>query len=66
MYLLKMNTDGEIVGGEWLYDSNDKRPDFLWFTKGKPALTVFTSFGLSFANVTVLLQKATACLESRY
>ncbi|KAG1698001.1 hypothetical protein DVH05_015485 [Phytophthora capsici] len=60
-YLLELNDDEEIIGGEWLYDSNDYHPDFLWLLEAKPAPDTATSFGLSYTNVTMLLEKATEC-----
>ncbi|OWY99932.1 Transglutaminase elicitor, partial [Phytophthora megakarya] len=29
-YLLELDDAEEIIGGEWLYDSNTNHPDFLW------------------------------------
>ncbi|ETK71792.1 hypothetical protein F441_21512 [Phytophthora nicotianae CJ01A1] len=63
-YLLELGEDEEIIGGEWLNESNDDHPDFLWFPKGKPAADSVTSIGLSYANVTVLLEKAAVCSDS--
>ncbi|OWZ19780.1 hypothetical protein PHMEG_0005921 [Phytophthora megakarya] len=63
-YLLELDEYEEIIGGEWLYDSNDNHPDFLWLAKEKPAPNVVTSIGLSYANVTMLLEKAVECTGS--
>ncbi|POM74987.1 Transglutaminase elicitor-like protein [Phytophthora palmivora] len=63
-YLLELNYDEEIVGGEWLYESNDIHPDFLWLPTSMPASDVVTSIGLSYANVTMLLEMAVQCFES--
>ncbi|KAL4094907.1 hypothetical protein PRIC1_010558 [Phytophthora ramorum] len=63
-YLLELDDDEDIIGGEWLYESNDIHPDFLWIPKGKPAADVVTKIGLSYANVTMLLEKAVECSES--
>ncbi|OWZ04518.1 hypothetical protein PHMEG_00023564 [Phytophthora megakarya] len=62
-YLLELNEYEEIIGGEWLYESNDKHPDFLWLAKSKPALDFVTSIGLSYANVSMLLEKAVECSD---
>jgi len=29
-YILELNKDGEITGGEWIGDSREAHPDFLW------------------------------------
>ncbi|KAE8878334.1 hypothetical protein PF005_g13879 [Phytophthora fragariae] len=63
-YLLELDDAGVIIGGEWVYGSDDDHPDFLWLPKGKPAATAVTSTGLSYADVSMLLQKSVACAES--
>ncbi|KAG1697996.1 hypothetical protein DVH05_015480 [Phytophthora capsici] len=60
-YLLELDAAGEIIGGEWVYDSDDDHPDFLWLPKAKPAANTVTSIGLSYADVSMLLQKSVAC-----
>ncbi|EGZ11261.1 hypothetical protein PHYSODRAFT_261536 [Phytophthora sojae] len=60
-YILEMDDDGNIIGGEWVYDSDDDHPDFIWFPKAKPAADTVTSIGLSYADVSLLLQKSVAC-----
>ncbi|KAF1785700.1 Transglutaminase elicitor [Phytophthora cactorum] len=62
-YLLELDDAGEIIGGEWVYDSDSDHPDFLWVPKAKPAATV-TSIGLSYADVSMLLEKSVACSDS--
>ncbi|KAJ8522348.1 hypothetical protein ON010_g17712 [Phytophthora cinnamomi] len=63
-YLLELDDAGEIIGGEWVYGSDDDHPDFLWLPKGKPAATAVTSIGLSYADVSMLLEKSVACTGS--
>ncbi|KAL4151021.1 hypothetical protein PRNP1_010407 [Phytophthora ramorum] len=60
-YLLELDAAGEIIGGEWVYDSDNEHPDFLWLPKAKPAANAVTSVGLSYADVSMLLAKSTAC-----
>ncbi|KAG1697992.1 hypothetical protein DVH05_015476 [Phytophthora capsici] len=60
-YLLEVDDAGGIIGGEWVYDSDDDHPDFIWFPKAKPAADTVTSIGLSYADVTMLLEKSVAC-----
>ncbi|KAG7386672.1 hypothetical protein PHYBOEH_008611 [Phytophthora boehmeriae] len=64
-YLLEMDAAGRIIGGEWLYDSNSNHPDFFWIATGKPAPDTVTYIGLSYANVTMLLDEAVACTETK-
>ncbi|KUF76882.1 Transglutaminase elicitor M81C [Phytophthora nicotianae] len=63
-YLLEMDDDGTIIGGEWVYKSDDDHPDFIWFPKEKPAADTVTSIGLSYADVSMLLAKSVACSDS--
>ncbi|KAG2768865.1 hypothetical protein PC116_g2671 [Phytophthora cactorum] len=63
-YLLEMDDDGTIIGGEWVYKSDDDHPDFIWFPKAKPAADTVTSIGLSYADVSMLLEKSVACSDS--
>nr|3TW5_A Chain A, Transglutaminase elicitor [Phytophthora sojae]3TW5_B Chain B, Transglutaminase elicitor [Phytophthora sojae] len=60
-YLLELDDAGEIIGGEWVYGSDDDHPDFLWLPKAKPAANTVTSVGLSYADVSMLLKKSAAC-----
>ncbi|KAF1787781.1 hypothetical protein PC129_g4985 [Phytophthora cactorum] len=63
-YLLELDDAGEIIGGEWVYDSDSDHPDFLWVPKAKPAADTVTSIGLSYADVSMLLEKSVACSDS--
>ncbi|TDH69911.1 hypothetical protein CCR75_009718 [Bremia lactucae] len=60
-YLLELDTDGNIVGGEWVYNSTKHHIDFIWIPKAKPHISTITSIGLSYANVSMLLRKSAAC-----
>ncbi|KAF1785698.1 Transglutaminase elicitor [Phytophthora cactorum] len=51
-------------GGLWVYNSDSDHPDFLWFAKAKPAADTVTSIGLSYADVSMLLEKSVACSDS--
>ncbi|POM74459.1 Transglutaminase elicitor protein [Phytophthora palmivora] len=62
-YLLELNDAEEVIGGEWLYESNDVHPDFLWLPTSKPLSNLTTSIGLSYPKVTMLLEAAAACTE---
>ncbi|GLE11393.1 hypothetical protein PINS_up023780 [Pythium insidiosum] len=54
-YLLELDGDDNIIGGEWVGSSHTSHPDFLWFPTTKPAATLVTSVGLSYQNVSNLL-----------
>ncbi|GMF26647.1 unnamed protein product [Phytophthora fragariaefolia] len=63
-YLLELDDAGTIIGGEWVYGSDDDHPDFLWFGKSKPAANTVTSVGLSYSDVSMLLEESVACTGS--
>ncbi|KAG7385573.1 hypothetical protein PHYBOEH_008987 [Phytophthora boehmeriae] len=60
-YLLELDNDYNILGGEWVGKSKADHPDFLWVPKERPALTTVTDIGLSYQNVRELLDLATNC-----
>ncbi|OWZ18082.1 Transglutaminase elicitor [Phytophthora megakarya] len=62
-YLLELDDAGEIIGGEWVYNSDSDHPDFLWVPKSKPAADTVTDIGLSYADVSMLLEKSVACAD---
>ncbi|TDH69879.1 hypothetical protein CCR75_002100 [Bremia lactucae] len=60
-YLLEIDASGLIIGGEWLFASNVKHPDFLWLVASKPAPNAVTRTGISYKEVSMLLQKSVEC-----
>ncbi|KAL4146274.1 hypothetical protein PRNP1_012142 [Phytophthora ramorum] len=60
-YLLELDANDAIIGGEWVGDSKEAHPDFLWFATGKPDTSTVTSVGLSYADVQELLELSLAC-----
>ncbi|GMF80348.1 unnamed protein product [Phytophthora fragariaefolia] len=60
-YLLELNANNVIIGGEWVGDSKEDHPDFLWFATGKPDISAETSAGLKYADVRDLLELSLAC-----
>lgn len=60
-YLLELDESDNIIGGEWIWNSSDTHPDFLWFPTGKPDSSLVTEVGLSYANVMQLLESAQNC-----
>ncbi|KAF1315172.1 Transglutaminase elicitor protein, partial [Globisporangium splendens] len=60
-YLLELDSKDNIIGGEWLWASNDNHPDFLWFPKSTPSLNTVTKTGLSYKNVKDLVTRSNKC-----
>ncbi|KAG1698786.1 hypothetical protein DVH05_014740 [Phytophthora capsici] len=60
-YLLELDNDYNVLGGEWVGESQSDHPDFLWFAKSRPDLSLVTEVGLSYQNVRTLLDMATNC-----
>uniref|UniRef100_H3H1Q5 Elicitor-like transglutaminase n=1 Tax=Phytophthora ramorum TaxID=164328 RepID=H3H1Q5_PHYRM len=60
-YLLELDANNVIIGGEWVGQSKQDHPDFLWFPTSKPAANAVTGVGLSYANVQELLQLSQSC-----
>lgn len=60
-YLLELDGSGNIIGGEWVGDSQSDHPDFLWLPMSRPDNSTVTEVGLSYANVLKLLDLATNC-----
>ncbi|KAG4053956.1 hypothetical protein PC123_g10916 [Phytophthora cactorum] len=60
-YLLELDNDYNILGGEWVGESQSDHPDFLWLPKARPDLSLVTEVGLSYQNVRMLLDMATNC-----
>jgi hypothetical protein len=54
-YLLELDANDNIIGGEWVGASKLKHPDFLWFPTGRPSLNTMTKVGLSYRNIRDLL-----------
>ncbi|KAF4045287.1 Transglutaminase elicitor [Phytophthora infestans] len=60
-YLLELDADYAVIGGEWVERSKTDHPDFLWFPTAKPDESTVTKTGLSYANVKELLESSVAC-----
>ncbi|ORZ35119.1 the Gp42 Transglutaminase from phytophthora Sojae [Catenaria anguillulae PL171] len=54
-YLLELDTNGQIVGGEWLGASMKDHPDFLYLQTARPSENAVSGVGLSYRNVKELL-----------
>lgn len=57
-YLLELNEDNEIIGGEWVDKSLSEHPDFLWLPQRKPSLDTISKAGISYKNVRQLLESS--------
>lgn len=54
-YLLELDANDNIIGGEWLYGSMERHPDFLWFPVDHPSMSTVTNVNLSYKNLKELL-----------
>ncbi|GAB9474964.1 Elicitor-like transglutaminase, partial [Globisporangium polare] len=62
-YVLELDSDNNILGGEWVKESQSEHPDFLWFPGSRPAASTVTSVGLSYADVQQLLDASVKCVD---
>ncbi|ETK71810.1 hypothetical protein L917_20736 [Phytophthora nicotianae] len=63
-YILELDECDNIIGGEWLYESNNNHPDFLWVVQGKTPSDTVSSVGLSYPEAVMLLEKSVECCGS--
>lgn len=61
-YILELDDDDNILGGEWVDRSQENHPDFIWFPVGKPPMDTVTAVGLEYKDVVELLD---ASIEGR-
>ncbi|GAB9472526.1 hypothetical protein Gpo141_00009702 [Globisporangium polare] len=54
-YLLELDGQSNVIGGEWVGASMSEHPDFLWLPFSKPAANAVTALNLSYKNVHELL-----------
>lgn len=60
-YLLELDGQGNIIGGEWIGGSNEDHPDFLWIPVSRPSQDAVSRLGISYSNVMNLLQQSLTC-----
>jgi hypothetical protein len=60
-YLLELDADKNIIGGEWVNEARYEHPDFLWFPASKPPANTVTSIGLKYSDVEKLLEDSLKC-----
>jgi hypothetical protein len=56
-YVLELDANGRIVGGEWVGESKQAHPDFLWLPTGVAAKTV-AGGAIAYDNVKSLIDEA--------
>lgn len=55
-YLLELNKDNEIIGGEWVGSSLAEHPDFMWLPQRTPSSTTVSRAGVSYKHVQEILE----------
>ncbi|GLE02931.1 hypothetical protein PINS_up011795 [Pythium insidiosum] len=60
-YLLELDKDDKVIGGEWVGDSRYNHPDFLWFAINKPGADAVTSTNIKYREVQELLEQSIKC-----
>ncbi|MFO0749724.1 MAG: pre-peptidase C-terminal domain-containing protein [Myxococcota bacterium] len=58
-YILEVDKDGKVNGGEWIGAAKRAHPDFLWLPTGRSTTTV-AGGAISYANVKALLDASVA------
>lgn len=56
-YILELNASGAIIGGEWVGESKQSHPDFIWLPTGVAAATV-AGGKISYANVKAMMDES--------
>ncbi|CAH0488338.1 unnamed protein product [Peronospora farinosa] len=65
IYLLEMDGAGKIIGGEWLFDSKNPHPDFMYIPTSKLPADLVRPKGMRHADVSMLLEKSVACSDTQ-
>lgn len=58
-YVLEVDKDGKVNGGEWIGSSKRNHPDFLWLPTGRSS-TPIAGGAITYANVKSLLEESVA------
>lgn len=56
-YILEVDKDGKVNGGEWLGSSKRNHPDFLWLPTGRSSASI-AGGAITYANVKALLEES--------
>ena len=59
-YILELDADGKIIGGEWMGASKTAHPDFLWLPTGRDESKPIAGGAITWAHVNELLQASIA------
>lgn len=60
-YILELDSNDNIIGGEWYDSSSTNHPDFLWVPTSKPSDDAVTPYGLSYADILELADASSTC-----
>lgn len=60
-YLLELDDANTIIGGEWVGQSHENHPDFLWFPIAKPAAASVSNIGIKYQHIKELVEESVAC-----
>jgi len=61
-YILEVDANGKVNGGEWLGSSKRNHPDFLWLPTGRSTASI-AGGAITYANVKSLLDESVAPLN---
>ncbi len=59
-YILEVDSDGKIIGGEWLGASKKAHPDFLWLPTGRRDFPAVAGGAMKWSDVKSLLDESLA------
>jgi hypothetical protein len=62
-YFLELDANHNIIGGEWLGNSNTEHPDFLWFVTARPPIDTVTDMDMDYKEIRGILDASIACLN---
>ncbi|KAJ3087478.1 hypothetical protein HK102_011007 [Quaeritorhiza haematococci] len=57
-YVLELDANGVIIGGEWVGISKTNHPDFLWLPQNRPSDDTTVAGGINYATVRNLLEQS--------
>lgn len=58
-YILEVDKDGKVGGGEWIGTSKKNHPDFLWLPTGRSTASI-AGGAITYANVKSILEESVA------
>lgn len=63
-YVLEMDPNGVIIGGEWVNDSKINHPDFVWFPTSRPKDDTVVAGGIRYDEVRRLVVQSSQCTST--